>query len=220
MMAIHLQEEMNHLKRLVLTQSSLVEGSVLKSVQALERGDTALATEVIQVDQLVNRREVELEEECLKILALHQPVATDLRFIISVIKINSDLERIADVAVNISKRTLALDDINSSEPPFDYPLMVSRVLAMFKKSLDSLVTLDADAARGVIAEDDQIDDMHRQTYIHVKDQIRNSVHCLEGMLLWLAVSRHLERIADLAAHIAEDVVYMIDGTIVRHNSNS
>lgn len=220
MMAIHLQEEMNHLKRLVLTQSSLVEGSVLKSVQALERGDTALATEVIQVDQLVNRREVELEEECLKILALHQPVATDLRFIISVIKINSDLERIADVAVNISKRTLALDDINSSEPPFDYPLMVARVLAMFKKGLDSLVILDADAAREVIAEDDQIDDMHRQTYAHVKDQIRTSPKCLEGMLLWLAVSRHLERIADLAAHIAEDVVYMIDGTIVRHNSNS
>lgn len=219
-MAIHLQEEMNSLKRLVLAQSSLVEGSVLKSVQALERGNTALASDVIQIDQLVNRREVELEEECLKILALHQPVATDLRFIVSVIKINSDLERIADVAVNISKRTLALDDLNSNEAPFDCTLMVSRVLAMFKNALDSLVTLDADAARKVIDEDDEIDIMHRQTYTHVKDQIRSNPHCLEEMLLWLAVSRHLERIADLAAHIAEDVVYMIDGTIVRHNTNS
>jgi phosphate transport system protein len=217
-MAIHLQEEMNLLKRMILAQSSLVEESVLKSVQALERVDGALADNVIQVDKQVNQGEVALEEECLKILALHQPVATDLRFIISVIKINSDLERIGDVAVNIAKRTLALAELKQPNAPFDCSIMVSRVIAMFKKSLDALVKLDAQMAREVIAEDDEIDAMHRQTYGLVKEEIVQTPGSLQGMLLWLAVSRHLERIADLAAHIAEDVVYMIDGTIVRHNS--
>lgn len=220
MMAIHLQEEVNTLKRTILAQSALVQESVQKAVQALERDDVCLADQVIELDRRINQREVELEEECLKILALHQPVATDLRFIVSVIKINSDLERIADVAVNISKRTLAFADLTKVEPPFDFPLMVKRVLAMLDKSLTALVSLDADKAREVIADDDQIDALHRQTYAQVKQEIVTSSHCLQAMLLWLAVSRHLERIADLAAHIAEDVVYMIDGTIIRHNTAS
>lgn len=216
MMAIHLQEELNHLKRMVLAQSALVEESVRKAVQALERRDVVLADNVIRIDQQVNRYEVELEEECLKVLALHQPVATDLRFIISVIKINSDLERIADVAVNVARRTLALAELKHSVPPFDCSGMTSRVVVMFKKSLDALVTLDAALARRVIRDDDEIDDMHRQTYAQVKEEIIKSPASLQGMLLWLAISRHLERIADLAVHIAEDVVYMIDGTIIRH----
>ncbi len=218
MMAIHLQEELNTLKRMILAQSALVEESVQKAVQALERGDNALADSVINLDKRINHHEVELEEECLKILALHQPVATDLRFIVSVIKINSDLERIGDVAVNLGKRTLAFAELKKVEAPFDFPLMAKRVLAMLDKSLTSLVNLDAAMAQQVIADDDQIDELHRQTYGLVKQELVGSSHHLEALLLWLAVSRHMERIADLAAHIAEDVVYMIEGQIVRHRS--
>ncbi|PLX91282.1 MAG: phosphate transport system regulatory protein PhoU [Desulfuromonas sp.] len=218
MMAIHLQEELNTLKRMILAQSALVEESVQKAVQALERGDGALADSVISLDKRINHHEVELEEECLKILALHQPVATDLRFIVSVIKINSDLERIGDVAVNVAKRTLAFAELKKVEPPFDFALMAKRVLAMLDKSLTSLVNLDAVKAQEVIADDDQIDELHRKTYALVKQELVASSHRLEALLLWLAVSRHMERIADLAVHIAEDVVYMIEGKIVRHRS--
>ncbi|WP_321530275.1 phosphate signaling complex protein PhoU [uncultured Desulfuromonas sp.] len=218
MMAIHLQEELNTLKRMILAQSALVEESVQKAVQALERGDNALADSVINLDNRINHHEVELEEECLKVLALHQPVATDLRFIVSVIKINSDLERIGDVAVNVAKRTLAFAELKKVEAPFDFPLMAKRVLAMLDKSLTSLVNLDAAMAQQVIDDDDQIDELHRQTYGLVKQELVASSHNLEALLLWLAVSRHMERIADLAAHIAEDVVYMIEGQIVRHRS--
>lgn len=217
-MAVHLQEELNLLKRAILAQSATVEEGVQKAVQALERGDEVLAESVVAGDVQINRREVALEEECLKILALHQPVAADLRFIVSVIKINSDLERIGDVAVNIAKRTLALAEFKRGEAPFDLQLMVARVLAMLNSSLTALVHLDADLARKVIADDDQIDALHRQTYALVKQEISASNQVLSVMLLWLAVSRHLERIADLASHIAEDVVYLVDGTIIRHGS--
>ena len=217
-MAIHLQEEIDQLKRAIMLQSTLVEESVQKAVQAVGNGDTELAAAVIENDATINQREVELEEDCLKVLALHQPVATDLRFIVSLIKINSDLERIGDVAANIARRTIAFAAIAHGEAPFDFSLMASLVLEMLGKSLRSLVYLDAPMARTVIAADDKIDAMHRQTYVLVKGNIGDSSKCMDEMLLWLALSRHLERVADLAAHIAEDIVYMIDGTIVRHGS--
>ncbi|MBN2645104.1 MAG: phosphate signaling complex protein PhoU [Desulfuromonadaceae bacterium] len=220
MMAIHLQEEISSLKRHILAQSTQVEACVEKAVQALERGDVNLARAVISQDDKINHAEVALEEECLKVLALHQPVATDLRFIISVIKINSDLERIADVAVNIAKRILMLDEEKAVEPPFDYKVMGQRVMRMFRSSLDALVDLDSRLARKVIRTDDEVDAIHRATYGLVKSKILEQPAHLNALMLWLAVSRHLERIADLSAHIAEDVVYMIDGEIVRHGWGS
>lgn len=217
-MAVHLQHELAALKRQILTQSALVEDSVQRAIQALERGDIDLANAVVAQDKQVNLSEVELEENCLKVLALHQPVATDLRFIVSIIKINSDLERMADVAVNIARRTLAFAEDKRVEPPFDCPTMGRKVLHMLKESLEALVNLNAERARAVIRADDAIDVMHRQTYSQVKQCILQDNSLLQPMLLWLAVSRHLERIADLSVHIAEDVVYLVDGVIVRHCS--
>jgi phosphate transport system protein len=218
MMAIHLQEEINKLKRALLDQSARVEREVQRAMQSIERDDTTMAREVIDADLIINAKEVDIEEDCLKVLALHQPVAADLRFIISVIKINSDLERIADVAVNIAKRTLQFDEVKKIEAPFDYPVMMEKVLKMLKNSLDSLVKLDADGANAVIEADDEIDDMHRQTYATAKERILEFPAHLQALLLWVAVSRHLERIADLSAHIAEDVVYLVEGNIVRHRT--
>ena len=218
MLAIHLQEEINKLKRALLDQSARVESEVQRAMQSIERGDTVIAREVIDADLIINAKEVELEEDCLKVLALHQPVAADLRFIVSVIKINSDLERIADVAVNIAKRTLQFDAVQKVDAPFDYPVMVEKVLKMLKNSLDSLVKLDSGIASGVIDADDEIDDLHRLTYATAKRRILAQTTHLQALLLWVAVSRHLERIADLSAHIAEDVVYLVEGNIVRHRT--
>ena len=218
MMAIHLQEEIDKLKRALLDQSARVESAVQRAMQALERGDTSMAEEVIKADMIINAKEVDLEEDCLKVLALHQPVAADLRFIVSVIKINSDLERIADVAVNIAKRTLQFAEVKKVEAPFDYPVMVQKVLSMLENSLNALVGLNSSAANAVIAADDEIDGLHRQTYEMAKKRILEQPVHLQALLLWLAVSRHLERIADLCAHIAEDVVYLVEGDIVRHRT--
>jgi phosphate transport system protein len=218
MMAIHLQEEISKLKRALLDQCARVEREVQRAMLSIERGDTVMAYEVIDADQVINAKEVDIEEDCLKVLALHQPVATDLRFIISVIKINSDLERIADVAVNIARRPLQFDEVKKVDAPFDYPVMMEKVLKMLKNSLDSLVKFDADGANAVIDADEEIDNMHRNTYDTAKKRILEQPAHLQALLLWVAVSRHLERIADLSAHIAEDVVYLVEGNIVRHRT--
>jgi phosphate transport system protein len=162
--------------------------------------------------------EVEVEESCLKILALHQPVATDLRFIIAVLKINNDLERVGDLAVNIAERALFLAAQPETKIDFDFTSMVVRTQEMLKKSLDVLVNLNARLAYEVCAFDDEIDAMNRQMYLIVQEAMNAHPEQVEHLLHLLSASRHLERIADHATNIAEDVIYMIKGEIVRHKS--
>lgn len=215
-MPIHMHRELDKLKKMIFSLSAMVEESVQQAVQSLERIDVVQAEKVISNDVQVDRMEVEVEEEGLKILALHQPVAIDLRFIISVLKMNSNLERIADEAVNIAERTVALSAEERIPAPFDYCKMAHKVQTMLKKSLDSLVNLDAQLARQVCALDDEVDVMHGNTFKLVKEQIRLHLERMDALISYLSVSRHLERIADLATNIAEDVMYMIEGEIVRH----
>ena len=215
-MTQHMQRELEKLKKMILALSAVVEESVQQAGQSLEKMDVALAELVIGNDEPIDQMEVDLEEECLKILALYQPVAIDLRFIISVLKINNDLERIADLAVNIAERTLALVEEPRIPVPFDFAEMARKVQTMLKKSLDALVNLDTRLALQVCDLDDEVDALHKKTYQLVKDQIRKNPDALNGLIHYLSVSRHLERIADLATNIAEDVVYMIQGEIVRH----
>lgn len=199
---------------MILSLSAMVEESVRQAVESLERMDVAQAEQVIRNDVQVDRMEV--EEEGLKILALHQPVAIDLRFIISVLKMNSNLERIADEAVNIAERTVALAAEKKISAPFDYHEMARKVRTMLKKSLDALVNLDARLARQVCELDDEVDAMHSNTFKLVKEQIRLHLESMDALVHYLSVSRHLERIADLATNIAEDVIYMVKGEIIRH----
>ena len=215
-MTQHMQRELEKLKKMILALSAVVEESVQQAGQSLEKMDVALAEVVIGNDEPIDQMEVDLEEECLKILALYQPVAIDLRFIISVLKINNDLERIADLAVNIAERTLALVEEPRIPVPFDFAEMARKVQTMLKKSLDALVNLDTRLALQVCDLDDEVDALHKKTYQLVKDQIRKNPDALNALIHYLSVSRHLERIADLATNIAEDVVYMIQGEIVRH----
>jgi len=211
-----MQREMEKLKKMILALSAVVEESVQQAAQSLEKMDVELAEKVIGNDNQVDEMEVDLEEECLKILALYQPVAIDLRFIISVLKINNDLERIADLAVNIAERTLALSDETRIPAPFDFSEMARKVETMLEKSLDALVNMDSRLALQVCGLDDEVDAIHKQTYQLVKDQIRRHSERMDQLVHYLSVSRHLERIADLATNIAEDVMYMIQGEIVRH----
>lgn len=215
-MTMHMQRELEKLKKMILALSAVVEESVQESVLSLMKRDVPLAEKVIAGDEQVDRMEVDLEEECLKILALHQPVAADLRFIVSVLKINNDLERIADLATNVAERTVGLATVAHTEFPFDIEEMAGKVESMLEKALDALVNLDLDLAGEAATLDDEVDAIHKQNYTLIKNQIRRHPERLDALVQYLSVSRHLERIADLATNIAEDVTYMIEGEIVRH----
>lgn len=216
-MAVHLQKELETLKKELLALGGMVEQTVAQAVRALKDLDTKLAKEVIDYDHQVDLKEIEVEEECLKILALHQPVAVDLRFVVSALKINNDLERVGDLAVNIAERVVFLSNEARVEIPFDYDKMVEKTRAMLKKSLDAVVRLDHKLADEVCREDDVVDKINREMYATVYNEIRKNPQNVEALIHYLSVSRHLERIADYATNIAEDVIYMIDGSIVRHS---
>ena len=218
-MTIHLQKELDTLKKMLLGLSAVVEESVHQAVESLEKCDVALAEKVIAGDTQIDNLEVEIEEECLKALALYQPVAVDLRFIVAVLKINNDLERIGDLATNIAERTVALASICRLEPPFDYLSMAAKTQRMLKMSLDSLVGLDVALAKEVQSLDDEVDQMHADNFTFIKAEMRRDPDSIDHITQYLTVSRHLERIADLATNIAEEVYYLIEGEIVRHTSD-
>lgn len=215
-MGVHLVKEIDKLKKNILSLSAMVEESVYRSVRSVEPRDTKLAQKIIEADWDIDKKEVEIEEECLKILALYQPVAMDLRVIVAYLKINNDLERIGDLAFNIAERTLNLANCEKPNYTFDFTIMAQKATQMLKKALDSLINMDADLAREVGAADDEVDAMYRQTVRDTKDAIGKFPNQIEIYLQYLSIARHLERIADHASNIAEDVLYMIEGEIVRH----
>ncbi len=215
-MSVHLQKEIEKLKKQIIAEGTVVEESVAMAVSAIEKRDRDLAREVIDMDEKIDQLEVNLEEEGLKILALYQPVAIDLRFIVAVLKINNDLERIGDLSVNIAERALFLASQPSIDVPFDFKTMAAKVREMLKNSLDALVEMNAGMAKGVCAADDVVDEINRQMYAQIKEGVQAHPDRLECLIHFLLVSRSLERIADLATNIAEDVIYMTDGMIVRH----
>ena len=212
----HMEREIGRLKKSILALAAVVEESVKQAVIALEKRDVELAKKIIKGDLAVNQREVELEEECLKIIALHQPVAADLRFIVAVLKINNDLERIGDLAANLAERTVSLVENQAQQAPFDFELMADKVELMLEKALDALVNHDLMLASEAIRLDDEVDQMHKDAFAAIKAGIREDPEAMDALINYLSISRYLERIADLATNIAEDVVYMINGKIVRH----
>lgn len=217
-MTIHLQREIDNLKKLILALGADVEENVHKAVKSLETRDSQLAETIVASDEVIDEQEVFLEEECLKVLALHQPVAIDLRFVIAVLKINNDLERIADLAVNIAERALFLNTQPKISIPFDFSTMVDKTKTMLRRSLDALVRMDTDMAHRVLMSDDEVDEINKEMYGQVQGGIRENPDQLESLIHYLSTSRHLERIADHATNIAEDVIYMVNGEIVRHRA--
>jgi phosphate transport system protein len=218
-MPMHLQRAIDHLKKMILSVGAMVEDIVHLAVKSIEECDVELAEKVKKQDAEIDAMEVEVEEECLKILALHQPVAIDLRFIIATLKINNDLERIGDLAVNIANRVLSMGQ-KEVQIPYDFPAMSDTTKQMLKWSLDALVNLDIDLARTVLYMDDEIDNINRNMYSQTMDCIRKDLKHLEQYILYLSISRYMERIADHITNIAEDVIYMVEGNIVRHRMES
>lgn len=215
-MSVLLQNELDVLKRKLLNLSSTVEKSVELAVRAVIERDAELAKEVVKGDHAIDLKEVEVEEDCLKILALHQPVAIDLRLVIAVLKINNDLERIGDLASNIAHRAIYLTQKKPIAIPFDYQKMVSTTRTMLRNALDAFIKLDTSLAHQVCSMDEEVDNVNREMYNKVFYEIKNNPNLVEPLIHYLSISRNLERIADYATNIAEDVIYMIDGKIIRH----
>lgn len=218
-MSKHLKNDLERLERRILSLGAKVEEAVRRSIAALQTRRTDLALEVMAGDPEIDQVEVEIEEECLKILALHQPVANDLRFTAACLKINNDLERIGDLAVNIAERSASLErDLPFSVPKGLQPMM-ERTAAMLRTALDAFVKGDVQLAMSVRQEDNVVDDANRQIIKQMVEHMKTASDQVDDALLILSASKNLERIADHATNIAEDVIYMVEGEIVRHQSS-
>lgn len=218
-MAKHLFRDLENLKKELLLIGAMVEDATHKALIALTESRMELADEVIEGDRIVDSKEIEVEEDCLKILALHQPVAADLRYVVAAMKVNNDLERCGDLADNIASRAKFLISSGESfQVPEEIHEMGSRVRSMLRESLNALVHLDTHLARKVLLDDDDIDERHRQLYSLLRQRMEKNPTRIELEMNLLSVSRYLERIADLATNIAEDVVFMVDGDVIRHRS--
>jgi len=216
-MSLHLQRDLDKLKKEVLKLGNLVETAINNAILALNNREASYVDEVFKHEEIINEMEVKIEEDCLKILALHQPVAVDLRFIVVVLKVNNDLERMGDFATNIAKRARELMQV---EPLPTLPEFVNDlpdlVRTMVRKSLDALVKLDIDLANEVMDMDDSVDQINRDMYSAMKQEITKNPENAEKAVNLLSCSRYMERIADLSTNIAEDVIFMVEGKVIRH----
>jgi phosphate transport system protein len=215
-MRIRLQKAIDKLNARLVALAGLVEKRFRLAIKAVECRDVALANQVIQGDIEIDHQEVDIEEECLKILALHQPVADHLRYIVAVLKMNNDLERIGDLAVNIAQTVEIVAKYREIQIPFDYFTMAQAAQEMLEKSLDALVNKDLSLAYHVCAQDDDVDTMKEAMQALFAKEVCKKPEHTEALIELFLVSRHLERIADHTTNIAEDVIYMISGAIHRH----
>src|SRR4030095_15957954 len=210
------QREIENLKKLLLSLGAIVEEQIHRAVLARERRDAALAEEVFNRDNEVDSLEILVEEECLKILALYQPVAKELRFVIAVLKMNNDLERICDLAENIARRAKYLSKKEKIDIISDFSEIANKAQMMVKKSLDALVNTDEKLAREVIAADEIVDKLTKQMLKKTINAVEKHPDKVKEYFSIRSISKNLERMADSATNIAEDVVYLCTGEIIRH----
>jgi len=215
----HLQRDLERLEKEILTVGATVEEAINKAITALINRRGELAQEVIDGDTAIDRKEVEVEEQCLKVLALHQPVAVDLRYIIAVLKVNNDLERMGDLGANIAERAAYLAEHDAIDVPLEFRRMADLVRTMVRESLDALVNHDLKLARRVLECDDEVDAVNRRMFDTLQRLMRDDPSTIERAVQTLSASRNLERIADHATNIAEDVIFMIEGDVIRHVHN-
>lgn len=219
-MTKHLLRDLDDLRKKLLLVSGIIESAVERATTAFLERRTDLARQVIDGDRDVDQREVEIEEDCLKALALHQPVAADLRYIVAVLKVNNDLERMGDLAVNIAERALGLAALPAARCPPELTTMVRIVRTMIRDTIEALIRSDVAVARRVQETDDEVDDLHRGMFAHVREIASRDPASIDAGMLFLSASRHLERIADQCTNVAEDVIFMVEGEIVRHRGRA
>jgi phosphate transport system protein len=214
-MALHLKRDLDAIQRELFRLALDVEEAIQHAARCVRERDAAAANLVIAGDSRIDEEETRLEEDCLKVLALHQPVAIDLRRVVTAIKINSNLERMADLAEEIAERAVALASLPPVAIPTKFQLMTDMVVTMVRQALDAFFRLDAQQARRVARLDDEVDRFNREIIDELLNLMKDPAAVDAGLSLFSA-TRHLERIADYATNIVEDVVYLVEGTIIRH----
>jgi phosphate transport system protein len=212
----HFHEELDALKQTLLAMGGLVEDQIRRVMRALIERDDRLAQEVIDRDRHVNAYDVEVDETCVNLLALHQPAAGDLRFITTTMKIVTDLERIGDQAVNIAQRVIELNPEPQLKPYIDLPRMAERAQGMVKDSLDAFVSRDTELARRVCGADAEVDALKEQIFRELLTFMMQDARAIPRAIRLILISRFLERVADHATNIAEMVIYLVEGKMVRH----
>lgn len=213
----HFQNEIEAIKVDINRLATMVEENLHRAIEAIKTRSVEIAKETVAFDHEIDRNEILLEEEVLKVLALHQPVATDLRFVITVLKVNNELERIGDLTVNIAKRAITILNGRSFEFENDFETQSRIVCQMVRKSLDAMFQLNRNEAIEVFQLDDEVDQIHRNMYALVRKSIEKDSSQTETLLNNLSISKYLEQIADHAENMATDILYMLDGEIVRHS---
>jgi phosphate transport system protein len=215
-MTRHFHDELDALKQTLLAMGGLVEDQIRRAMRALLERDDVLAQEVIDRDRQVNTYDVEVDEQCVNLLALNQPAASDLRFITTAMKIVTDLERIGDQAVNIAQRALELNREPQLKPYIDLPRMADRAQRMVKESLDAFVAGDTALARQVCAADAEVDALKEQIFRELLTFMMEDPRTVSRAIRVILISRFMERVADHATNIAEMVIYLVEGKMVRH----
>ncbi len=213
----HFDEALKNLKEKILRMSGLVEESIGSSIRALSDRNSELAYKVIKADDGINMLEIEIDNLCLQLLALYQPTAGDLRFIASTLKINNDLERIGDLAVNIAERTLDLLKVPPLKIRIPIPKMAQAAQRMLKDSLNAFVNKDSKLAYEVCKRDDEVDELNHEIFMELLKCTPEEQTPVERVIDLILVAKNLERIADHSTNICEDVIYMVDGKIIKHH---
>lgn len=211
-----LERELEQLRQQLVSQFTVVEQMIQMAIRSLIEGSAEFADRVIESDAGVDATDIQIEEECLKLLALHQPVAGDMRYLITVIKVNGELERMADTACNIAERAKEMALFPLFKVPEEVSEMVDATIGMVRRSLDSFVNHDAKMASEVIEMDDLVDALNRIIIDQLHETMKLDPEMIEPGVHCFSATRHLERIADLAENLAEEVIYLVDGAIVRH----
>lgn len=219
-METHLQQELNRLKAELLKMAGLAEQAIRNAVEALVKRNTPLAEKTIAEDEKLNEMEILIDDRCLKLLALHQPLAADLRFITSAMRINTDLERIGDQAVNIAERAISLNQEPQLKPYIDIPRMAQIAQSMIKDVLDAFVNGDAGLARLVCERDDKVDALNDQVFRELLTYMMADSKAITRAVHLIIVSRCLERIADHATNIAEGVIFMVKALVIKHHADA
>ncbi len=215
-MTRHIERQIGNLKEKIRRVGTVVEEAISKSISAVINRDVQLAQRVLASDDAIDRMEVEVEEECLKILALYQPVAADLRFVVAVLKINNDLERMGDLAKNIAKRVAQLEGAGPVDLPPEIRTMAMQAEEMVRECLAAVIDADPVLARRIREQDDVVDEARQKVRKRILAGIKEHPENVEVLLRINSITKHIERIADMATNVAEDVIYMVEGDIVRH----
>ena len=215
-MTRHIDRQIGNLKEKIRRVGTVVEEAISKSISAVINRDVQLAQRVLASDEAIDRMEVEVEEECLKILALYQPVAADLRFVVAVLKINNDLERMGDLAKNIAKRVAQLEGAGPVDLPPEIRTMAMQAEEMVRECLAAVIDADPVWARRIREQDDVVDQARQKVRKRILAGIKEHPENVEVLLRINSITKHIERIADMATNVAEDVIYMVEGDIVRH----